>query len=170
MIRILLVLTTALLLGAPALGAEVMPTDLSKLIEAPQRYDQQTVTIQGEVIGDVLHRRKHVWLNVNSNGTAMGIWTPEQLARQIKNIGDYDHRGDTVRLSGLFNRACPIHGGDMDIHADSIGIIAYGERIIRPIPGWELLVTVLLSLIGAVLFVFDLRRRRQKSLIKERPF
>lgn len=100
--------------------------------------DGKTVALEGEVIGEALHADEGgVWLSVLSAETAMGVFIPAGMAEPITTFGDYKHTGDTVRVVGEFNRACNQHGGDMDIHAESLIVVAPGERREHPVELWK---------------------------------
>ncbi|MEA3494187.1 MAG: DNA-binding protein [Candidatus Margulisiibacteriota bacterium] len=97
------------------------------LVDNANRYDGQVIEYQGEVIGDIMNRGGHAWINVSDGGRAIGIWVTKNLADQVKTRGDYNNIGDTVRIVGIFNRACAQHGGDLDIHANSLNVVSYGH-------------------------------------------
>ena len=56
----------------------------------------------------------------------IGIWVTREQAEQISFCGGYKGRGDTVRVTGVFNRACSEHGGDTDIHATTLLLMEKG--------------------------------------------
>ena len=57
--------------GALAEAREVTSTDL---IENALALDGQTVTYTGEVVGDIMKRGDHTWLNLSDGSNAMGVW------------------------------------------------------------------------------------------------
>jgi len=107
----------------PAWAQSVSSTEL---INNARHYDGKTVTYEGEVIGEVMLRGQYAWVNVNDGVNAIGIWMDKELARQIIYAGNYRAKGDWVAVTGVFNRSCPSHGGDLDIHA---------QELRRTIPG-----------------------------------
>lgn len=102
------------------------------LINNAKEYDNKTVNYKGEVIGDVMIRGDHAWLHVNDGSVAIGIWASKALIGDIRYAGDYHKTGDTVEVSGIFHRSCLEHGGDLDIHASEIRIVAAGSPVIQP--------------------------------------
>ncbi|MBI4706772.1 MAG: DNA-binding protein [Candidatus Omnitrophica bacterium] len=92
----------------------------SELINNAKEYDGKVVTFEGEVIGDVMVRGDFAWVNLSDISNAIGIWMPADLARQIAYTGSYKSKGDALEVAGTFHRACPEHGGDLDIHALSL--------------------------------------------------
>ena len=90
------------------------------LIENANKYDGQLVTYVGEVIGQVMRRQNGAWVNIYDRQHSIGIWIPLDLIGNIQYKGNYKTKGDIVQVQGVFNRACSLHGGDMDIHAISV--------------------------------------------------
>ncbi|MDR1997455.1 MAG: DNA-binding protein [Candidatus Margulisbacteria bacterium] len=130
------------LLGALA-AAE--PIGSAELIVQAAKYDGRRVVYQGEVIGDILPRGDKVWLNVHDGQNALGIFTTRSAAAQSKTAGSYRQRGDIVRVSGVLHRACAAHGGDLDIHAEKIELIAAGFPLARPAAKWKIVLALLFA-------------------------
>ena len=103
------------------------------LINQSNRLDRQIVEFRGEVIGDIMHRGNYCWINVNDGSQAIGIYCPENLVKPIRFIGDYKYDGDIVEVIGTFHKACPQHGGELDIHAESLKIIRPGAERTHPV-------------------------------------
>lgn len=101
----------------------------SELISNAKQYDGRPVVYAGEVIGEVMARGGYAWINVNDGENAIGIWLPKGLAQEIDYAGSYKSIGDQVEINGIFYRACPQHGGDLDIHALSLRIIRPGRPV-----------------------------------------
>jgi hypothetical protein len=97
-----------------------------ELIEGAREYDGKEIVITGELIGDPMVRGDHVWVNMYDGATAMGIWLPRVLMPSVQWYGSYKARGDAVRVQGVFHRSCSEHGGDMDIHASAMSVVAAG--------------------------------------------
>lgn len=101
----------------------------SELINNAKLYDGKVVTFKGEVIGEVMPRGDFAWVNVHDGTNALGIWVPLTLAKGILYTGSYKAKGDVIEVSGIFNRACFEHGGDLDIHAQTLRKIAQGRSV-----------------------------------------
>lgn len=97
------------------------------LIENAKSLNGQEITFQGEVVGDIMPRQDHYWINVLSNGTAIGIWITSEQRTRISHSGQYGSKGDQVEIEGLFQQACAEHGGDLDIHANSLVVVSDGS-------------------------------------------
>ena len=158
----LAILLLALMLGLPACAlaadAAVSSTDL---IEDAKALDGQAVVYGGEVIGDVLPRGDHTWLNISDGVNAIGIWLETQAVDPSTTPGRYGQQGDTVRVTGVFHRACREHGGDMDIHALRIDTLAKGQERSVSVSGWRLALAIALTGVdaGAALWWLAVRRR-----------
>ena len=105
----------------------------TELINNAKGYDGKLVVYQGEAIGDVMRRGNFAWINVNDGRNAIGIWVEFAQTKDIIYTGNYKAKGDVVEANGIFHRACPEHGGDLDIHARELRIVEPGaprpERI-----------------------------------------
>jgi hypothetical protein len=120
----IVVLIVAFFAGkAVCLGQTISSTEL---IVRAKNFDNTTVAYAGEVIGDVMKRGDHAWINVNDGSNAVGVWITAAMASEIGSSGDFKHRGDRVEVTGVFNRVCVQHGGDVDIHAQTMRIEAPG--------------------------------------------
>ena len=69
---------------------------INTLIEQSLTHDHQTVVIEGEVLGEVLERGDHAWLNVNDGTNAIGIYLKLDQTSGLKYFGDYFNQGDIV--------------------------------------------------------------------------
>jgi len=113
----LIVIITAIFSSFPVLASEAI-TSVSELIDNGWEYDSKIINIQGEAIGELLERGKYSFVNINDGTSAIGIYLKTTDGEMIKSYGNYHKIGDSVRITGVFNRACKEHGGDMDIHCD----------------------------------------------------
>lgn len=99
------------------------------LIENAKRYDNSIVQFQGEVIGDIMQRGDNVWVNIKDGTDAIGIFSKKDLIDKIVRYkGDYNYKGDILVVKGVFHRACPQHGGDLDMHIYEASKIMDGFR------------------------------------------
>lgn len=163
-LAVLAVLTLAV--PAPASAAQgplpEEPLFSVELVEDPGRYDGEIIEFTGEAIGEAMRRGDMAWLHLNDDAYATfafdegaplsgynsghAVWVSAGLAERVVLFGDNRHRGDLVRVRGVFNAACVEHGGDMDIHADTLEVVGSGAVVGDPVaPGkvrWALALSV----------------------------
>lgn len=140
--------------------AQVLTGDAAEIVI--RNEDGARVRFQGEAIGDVMRAGKgRSWVNVLSGGTALGVWTAEKDVQAVSVLGDFHNRGDVVEVSGIYNSACDIHGGDTDVHATEFTVVSQGRRISTSPALWKLVLGLALGILGLVLRqVHAVRSRR----------
>ncbi|MFH1046440.1 MAG: DNA-binding protein [Candidatus Omnitrophota bacterium] len=132
----------------------------TELINNAKQHDGQTVRYAGEVIGEIMARQGHAWINVNDGKNALGIWVDKTLLKDIKYSGGYQTQGDWVEVQGVFHRACREHGGDLDIHADSVMLVRPGAALAHPLEKAKVKAgIVLLGIIILFAIVYAVLRR-----------
>lgn len=107
---------------------------VSQLNESPSLYDEQTVQIQGEVIGDLRHvtfSDKNYWLTLqetsnNKTTSEMTFFVTKTTTSLIDTYGAYGKRGTTLSIRGTFHASCQEHEGLCDVHAESSSLVAKG--------------------------------------------
>jgi hypothetical protein len=109
-------------------GAEKITSSI-ELVNESVFYDGRSVVYRGEVVGPVMVRGEYGWVNVYDGGYAIGVWCAKEECEKIRSHGNYNHKGDTIEVFGVFHKACPQHGGDLDIHASSLEISEEGYLI-----------------------------------------
>lgn len=133
----------------------------TELINNGKAYDGKCVIYTGEAIGDVMLRDTGAWVNVSDGKSAVGIWMSKDLAGDIQFSGSYKSTGDIVEIKGVFHYACPEHGGDLDIHAQSLRKLKSGGPVAEH---WNKEKKNLSAvLLGALCLVLILRRFKPKS-------
>jgi hypothetical protein len=147
---------TAILIANGSSNAAVTSDDL---INNAKDYDKKEVVYSGEVIGDIMKRGENTWINVSDGTNAIGIWITTEEAKVIKYAGKYSFTGDTVKVTGIFNRACPEHGGDLDIHASKLEVVKLGHIDIKKINYKFILISVILLVAALLLNIFILKKK-----------
>lgn len=99
---------------------------VNDLIEKGKEFDNKTVIIKAETIGEPLQRGEFTWVNVNDGTNVIGLWIKSSEVEKIRNYGNYKEKGDMIEATGVFSRNCNEHGGDVDIHADSVKVLDSG--------------------------------------------
>ena len=135
-----------------------------ELISNAKFYEGKAIIYKGEVIGDLMKRGDYAWVNLHDGGNAIGIWIPLPLTEEIVHSGSYKAKGDIVEVTGIFNRACPEHGGDLDIHARALRKISTGRLIRERLNHSK--VNQVLILLGVLFLVWILTLLPRKSIQK----
>ncbi len=156
----MLILAVVLLTGTSVLATDSI--SINDLVENSVENDGLTVTVQGEAIGEILERGDHAWVNLLDGGNAIGIWMAIETANEIKYFGDHKNIGDTLRITGVFSRNCPEHGGDIDIHCSNMHIASVGHHITEIIDPSKVAVAIILVVVSATAIYYYFKR-----LIKE---
>ena len=149
----------------------------TELVENPGTWDGSIVDFTGEAIGEAMRRGTMAWIHLNDDAYGLadpganvalagfnggiGVWVTADTAAQISAFGDYKHHGDLVEVTGTFNAACPLHGGDMDIHATSLRIVRPGYTTVRKIHPVRMIAAGILAGLTLVLFLVNLRMDRR---------
>jgi hypothetical protein len=158
---LLTVILLALCSPASALAAEE-PLTPGDIVEDAHVYDDASVWMQGEAIGESLRAdAEHRWANVLGGGVALGVYMPSEMAEEIAHFGDYRTFGDTVAIRGLVNVSCPQHGGEFDMHAEELVIVESGGPRDNPTHPWKLAAGLGLLVVGAVEYrLYRVRKNR----------
>jgi hypothetical protein len=178
--KTLATLGVAVALGIALLGGGCVPkasnpqkspneTPSGALVEAPKEWNGKSLSFTGEAIGEAMTRGDYAWIHLNDDAyylknveegadlggynSGMAIWLPSSEAAKISIFGDYKHQGDVVRIQGVFNAACAEHGGDMDIHATTLEMVAEGRHAADPVTVPKLLWAFGLALLAGALYV-----------------
>lgn len=138
---------------------------ISELIDKGKEYDNKVITLEGEAIGELLERGENSFVNINDGSSAMGIYLKTIEGETIEYYGDYHNIGDRVKVEGVFHRACEEHGGDMDVHSNTIEIISKGYEVTHEIDRWKVILIVFLApgVFLAGIQVYDIIRKNPKA-------
>ncbi|MFC1804347.1 DNA-binding protein [Candidatus Omnitrophota bacterium] len=125
-----------------------------ELIGDAAAFDGKEVVYEGEVIGDIMKRGDHAWVNVRDGQASIGIWVARHLLKDVRFAGGYKAKGDRVEVRGEFHRACPEHGGDLDIHAKMLRKVSPGRLLQEKVNSSKRrFVFILLGVLCAVLIL-----------------
>lgn len=152
------------------LAAAQMPSVIAgaDLIEQAKKLNGQVIAFQGEVIGDIMPRQDHFWINLLDNGTAIGVWITAEQRSQITYAGQYGIRGDQVMIVGRFYQACSTHGGDMDIHAESLEILHKGDTVREPLDLTRFMIAMILLIPAIICLITFLQKERRHAVVASR--
>lgn len=165
--RLLALLTALIVLGCIG-TADAYGVSSIELIEHPAQWDGRVIVFTGEAVGEEMVRGDEVWLHLNDDAyvdasiaagaepqgynSGMAVVADAEDAAVVTVFGDYRHQGDVVEATGVFNAACPEHGGDMDIHVTGLRIVDRGVPIAHPVDSTRI-VTLGVTLATAMLAI-----------------
>ena len=150
-------------------GSFLYDTSIEALATADVFYDNTTVVITGEVVGD--RRSAGVgsdssWITLYSlkkgaaeqyNPSSIEVCVSNSLADTIDAYGRYNVRGTYVQVSGTYHLACADHDGLSDVHADSLSIVRKGAQLSEPFDVTMFLPGVLAVLAGLLVMLLHKR-------------
>ena len=130
-----------LLAGAPAMRAFaeeppdssfIYDTSITDLGTADTYYDNQTVQVTGEVVGDKISeglsgRRCWITLTSPNDSSTVTVLMSSESAAKIDAFGAYGTKGTTLQVQGTFHLACPEHEGLSDLHAEVVTAVEPGK-------------------------------------------
>lgn len=146
-----------LAIGEPAAAAARV--SIADLLAGAERFDGAEVRIAGEVVGDVMLRGDHGWINVSDGTGVIGVWVPASEVRGLQG-GRYGLRGDVVEVTGTFRRADPRQGGETDVEGRTVIRLEAARPLPRPLDRRRLYAAGLLGAAGTALGALWWRRER----------
>ncbi|NHM16882.1 hypothetical protein GMI69_09530 [Eggerthellaceae bacterium zg-887] len=146
----------------------IYDTSIQDLSAADPYFDNQTVQVTGEVVGDSIRatlRGRYRWIVLSSaaDSSTISVYLSEESAAKIDQFGRYGVRGTTLKVRGTFHLACAQHDGASDLHAEDVAVVSPGETVHETfdphafIPG-----AVLVSVGLAMMMVFYLLSERRR--------
>ena len=135
----------------------------NELIYNAAQHDYEPVTYEGEVIGDIMKRGDHAWINVHDGRNAIGVWIKTSLVKDIVYTGGYKFQGDRIEITGVFHRACIEHGGDLDIHAHAVRTIVPGRKVVETLDRDKRNCAIILLGILAAIWMSGAFKRQQET-------
>ncbi|WP_245864872.1 hydrolase [Eggerthella timonensis] len=111
----------------------IYDTSIIDLSGADAYYDNQTVQVTGEVIGDSIRAGvsgRHQWITLSSQGDSatISVYMSNESAAKIDTFGKYGTTGTTLQVRGTFHLVCADHEGLSDLHAEAVTVVAPGEQ------------------------------------------
>ena len=117
-----------LICASAPLSAQIVTCQ--QLINEAAVWDGKTVSIAGEVVGDILRAGKFEWLNVNDGTNALGVWTDTKDVEGMEIVpGNYSIIGTSLEVEGIFNRTCSLHSGETDIHLVNVKVVGEHNEV-----------------------------------------
>ncbi len=115
-----------LALSTPFLSVQASVLDAA--LTSPQEFSGQSITIEGEVVGEPLKDPQGVWVNIVSGSKQIGVFSSDKnMVDLITHWGSYRYRGDYLQVKGVFYKDCPVHQIS-DLHLEALRVIDQGQR------------------------------------------
>lgn len=111
----------------------IYDTSISDLSGADAYYDNQTVQVTGEAIGDSIRAGvsgRHRWITLTSpsDSATISVYMSNESAAKIDTFGKYGTTGTTLQVRGTYHLVCADHEGLSDLHAEAVTVVAPGEQ------------------------------------------
>ncbi len=136
---------------------------IGRLAGADEALDGTLVTFTGEVVGEPVHTVSGRWVQLqSSDASAIMVFMSEEAAGLIENYADYNTKGSTLRITGIYRVADPNNYGDLDVTAYVVTLVDEGGPVTRTVDMPLLYAAVASLLVAAALVGVNvyLRRRR----------
>ena len=142
---------------------------ISELASADSFHDEQTVLVEGEVVGDLIRDESesdHCWITLQeSDGestSVVSVFIKRDLTSMIDSWGHYGQKGTTLQVDGVFHLTCPDHQGASDIHATTAAVVSSGEAVEMEPSSLVFTLSWIFPLCGLVLLIYFRRRNEQE--------
>lgn len=132
-------------------SAEEKKATVAELIEHADEFDGREITLEAEVIGDIMERGSYTWINILDETTSIGVWISTNNVNQIGITGRYKQKGDLIKVTGVFHDACLEHDGEADIHCIEIQVLQPGYKIKDSLSLNKLIITASLMIAAGLL-------------------
>ena len=167
----------------------IYDTSIGDLARADSYFDNQTVQVVGEAVGDAIRSGldgRHRWITLSAEGDSSTIsvyMTSEQAAKvdtfgrygaqgttlqveqaaKVDTFGRYGAQGTTLQVRGTFYLVCPDHDGISDLHAEVVTVVSRGEEAPDEFDASAFVPGIATVAVGLVLLgVFYWLRERQR--------
>lgn len=110
----------------------IYDTSISDLASADSYFDNQTVQVTGEVVGDRITGDAdgdHCWvvLAAPDGMSTVSVYLSNSAADKIDTYGGYGKTGTTLQVKGTFHLTCDEHQGVSDMHATAVSVVKPGK-------------------------------------------
>lgn len=145
----------------------IYDTSIADLSDADTYYDEQTVQVTGEVVGDWINAEdaRHCWITLQDvdSGATVVVKMTKESAVKIDSYGKYDVKGTTLQVRGTYNLVCSEDEGASDLHADVVTVVKTGKSTPDMLNLREFIPGAILILVGlALTLTYYIIRERQR--------
>lgn len=109
----------------------IYDTTIESLFNQSSLYDNRTVQVVGEAIGDrISARHDQCWVTLtvvdSEDKSTISVLMSNDQANQIDRFGKYGVTGTILQVRGTYHQACNDHEGLPDIHATNSSVMSKG--------------------------------------------
>lgn len=147
----------------------IYDTSIADLSGADAYFNDQTVQVVGEVVGDAINVTldgTHKWITLASTegtGATVTVFMTSDAAERIDTFGAYGKAGTTLQVRGTFHLVCKEHDGITDLHATHVSVVKKGSLHADELDWRSFLPGAVCLAVGLLLlFVFNYLRERQR--------
>lgn len=145
----------------------IYDTSILALSSADAYYDEQTVQVTGEVVGDWINGDdgRHCWITLEDpdTGATVAVNMTYESATKIDSYGKYNETGTTLQVRGTYHLVCNDHEGASDLHADAVTVVKVGKATSDTLNLQEFIPGAVLVVLGLALTgIYTLIRQRQR--------
>lgn len=148
----------------------IYDTSIIDLGNADSYYNNQTVQVVGEVVGDRVTSEpwsRYCWITLNAteapSNASVSVYMSQANADKIDTYGKYGKTGTYLQVRGTFHLSCPQHEGITDLHADNVSIAEKGKDVPAELDLKTFIPGAVVVAIGLILmFVYHRLRERMR--------
>jgi hypothetical protein len=112
----------------------IYDASIADLSGADAYYNDQTVQVVGEAIGDAINvtlDATHTWITLASTDgqdATVTVFMTSTNASRIDTFGAYSKTGTILQVRGTYHLVCKEHDGISDLHAEYVSVIKKGTQ------------------------------------------
>lgn len=144
----------------------IYDTDIYALNTSDTYFDNQTVQVTGEIVGDRINAEAlagKCWLTLSAlpdaTASTVQLYVSESDAAKIDTFGRYGSTGTTVTAMGTYHLVCSEHDGLSDLHVDVLTVVESGQTHEEEFKFTDFWPGIVLLVIGGMLLVYYRRLR-----------
>ena len=109
----------------------IYDTTIESLFDQSSLYDNRTVQIVGEAIGDRIDAGRGMsWITLtvidSEDKSSISVLMSNEQATQVDHFGKYGVVGTILQVRGTYHQACDEHDGLPDVHATDASVMSKG--------------------------------------------
>lgn len=146
----------------------IYDTNITDLSTADFYFNNQTVQVVGEVVGDRIINvtdPKHCWIMLGASdlekNATVSVYMSVDDSEKIDAYGKYGTTGTTLQVRGTFYLSCLEHEGNTDLHAEHVTVTKMGSSPAEKFDFKQFIPGIVAVVVGLVLMFVYWRKREQ---------